>query len=881
MAFKVGSIFADTKINTKGWQQGLKSLTKSAAVAAGALATTVGTALVAATKKGNEFQISMKNINSIVDETIINTQQLTLALFKLDPALGDTTELTDGLYQAFSSGAEDAEEALEITTTSAKFAQGAITDVSTAVDAVTTATNAYGKENVTAQQAADLFFATVKDGKITGDQLASTIGQSIPLFASTGIELKELTAGMAAMTLQGVNASEATTQLNAIVNGFLKPSEGMTIALDKMGIASGAAFLEAKGLTGALEFLENVTGGNADAMAELMPNIRGMRGAMALTGEGGEAFTRILGDMEKSVVTVDDAFKEQEKTYAKFRNSINTNMILIGNISKSLSDDFVDGLTDVNVQIKEFLLSERGMRTVSTAVATIAASFETTKKVLEPLTSTVFVQFKDLLGTVGQLTVQLTGNTNDAFNGLNLMVRVVESLTNTFKLLVLPIKGNIETITNLLTLIREGADVVGAFFSFIKGDTSLKELRAQLSEAGGAAVQLGTDFVQTGGELITTLFDVINPFGDGVRTQAVQIEETWRQSFNSVKQNVSDSYTELLTGQKDFNEQQQQTQQLGNVATVEEDSNKNQTLIEQQKDTTNTLSNLWKTHWEQEKLNISDFVDTSLNMLNEFLNSASTIFNLVNDIREQELDLFLQSQQLRIDELSADHKEEIRLLRIRTEQEQEINRRLQEDGFIDKVEARRRNRDLRLDMNEEIRLIEIEHNKKLEEINQESLERENAIKKKQFEANKKLSIANVWIDSASAIMTYWAQSAKLGPVAGPIFAGIMTALTTGTAVAQTALISQQQFVPAFQSGGTMRGNGPARINEQGGEIVTLPDGTVVIPNDLSRVIMNNASRGDQSFKIVINNPMFSDERMIDSLTNKIVKKIGREMRIAI
>ena len=35
-------------------------------------------------------------------------------------------------------------------------------------------------------------------------------------------ELEQLTAGIAAMTKQGVNAANATTQLNSIVNAFIK-----------------------------------------------------------------------------------------------------------------------------------------------------------------------------------------------------------------------------------------------------------------------------------------------------------------------------------------------------------------------------------------------------------------------------------------------------------------------------------------------------------------------------------------------------------------------------------------------------------------------------------------------------------------------------------
>ena len=142
----------------------------------------------------------MSNVNTIIDETKISTQNLTKDLLKLDPALGNTTDLTNGLYQSFSSGAETAEEAMQTTVDSAKFAKAALTDTYTAVDVLTTAVNAYGKESMTTTQASDIFFTTIKKGKLTGEQLAGSIGQSIPLFASAKINLNELASGMAAMT---------------------------------------------------------------------------------------------------------------------------------------------------------------------------------------------------------------------------------------------------------------------------------------------------------------------------------------------------------------------------------------------------------------------------------------------------------------------------------------------------------------------------------------------------------------------------------------------------------------------------------------------------------------------------------------------------------
>ena len=120
--------------------------------------------------------------------------------------------------------------------------------------------------------------------------------------------------------------------------------------------------------------------------------------------------------------------------------------------------------------------------------------------------------------------------------------------------------------------------------------------------------------------------------------------------------------------------------------------------------------------------------------------------------------------------------------------------------------------------------------------------KENDAKKRQFEANKANQIAGIWIAAGLGIVAAWAQSiASLGPIAGAIFAGVLTAAIVGVSVAQTVVVGKQQFVPEYATGGTTTG-GAARINEKGGEIVNLPDGSLVIPNDISRQIASSTGK---------------------------------------
>ncbi len=86
------------------------------------------------------------------------------------------------------------------------------------------------------------------------------------------------------------------------------------------------------------------------------------------------------------------------------------------------------------------------------------------------------------------------------------------------------------------------------------------------------------------------------------------------------------------------------------------------------------------------------------------------------------------------------------------------------------------------------------------------------LKRKQFEANKRSSMANVAINTATAIMQAFAQ---LGPIGG----GIATAVIAATSAAQLAIIGSQKYIPALAKGGVVDKATLAMVGEDGAEAV--------------------------------------------------------------
>lgn len=816
MAFNAGAIIGKAKIDTTSWKTGLASMAKGTAVAMAAIVAAVGVAMVKAVKSANEFQKAMSNINTIVDETVVNTQDLAIALLKLDPALGNTTELTQGMYQAFSAGAETAAEAMEITTQAAMFAKAGLTDTFTAVDVITTAMNAYGKENMSAAEASDLLFNTIKRGKVTGAELAGSLGKSIPLFASVGVGMDELTAGLASMTKVGINANIATTQLNAMVNGFIKPSEAMTAALEKQGYTSGIAFLEAEGLAGALELLKGETEGNEDAIAKLIPNVRGMRGVMALARQGGEEFTKVLAEQQDVMGVTEEAFKEQEKTFDTFKNTMSQIQIVIGNVGKHFIDKIAVGAIAAGMGVRDFLLSNQGMEVIAQILGNIAAAWTGVKEVIKLLFETVLPPFKIIWDSITDAFKDHTTETKEGLGALNLLAGVFKAVAIAGQIFGKIIALNITAISDFITLTKDAFIAVDLLARVMSKEVTLADVREQFEKVGGSIKDMAVNYFDGTVDLVTSTVDSFKNFGGEVRTEALVIQQAIIESNATVSNYIRDNWQEIVSGQTDFTEDLLEL--INSLPEGSADAND-----DLEGDTKETLYNM-EAGWQDYFSTVSDGMGSMVTGLGEIFQMAS----------DQEIEL-LENQ--------FDTESSMRSAQVEAEQI------TQEEADILEEAARVRN-----------------------------LAKLNEAKKKAFDTNKKFNIADTIMTGASAIMGWWKAATSLGPIAGPIFAGIMTAATGALVGTKTALIGRQQFIPAKAEGGMA--SGLTRINEEGGEIVILPDQSLVVPHDLSRQIAGNSGQSTNNINVSFKGAIINNEMDLKRIVREVSTQLGRELRSA-
>lgn len=255
-----------------------------------------------------ELDARMRNVNSISGLSEAALSGLTGQVIDLSKELPQSANtLAEGLYDITSSGFQGA-AGLDVLRASAQAATAGLASTQTAAQAITAVLNAYGLSASHAGDVSDALFQTVNVGVVSFDQLAGTIGDVVGIASAANIDINQVGSAIATMTLSGINAAEAGTSLNRVIQSLLQPSDALAQVYKQLGYESGQSALATKGLRGVMDDLRVATGGNVTTLLDLFTDVRAARGAFALMAQDGQAYTRVSAQ-------IDDANNRQGATH--------------------------------------------------------------------------------------------------------------------------------------------------------------------------------------------------------------------------------------------------------------------------------------------------------------------------------------------------------------------------------------------------------------------------------------------------------------------------------------------------------------------------------------------------------------------------------------
>lgn len=265
---------------------------------------------ILSTKAAMNFEDQMSKVATMLDATTMHMlPDMGDAVKQLAVDYGMSTKvITDGLYAVLSAQIPAA-QAMEFMRVASEAAVGGITDVNTAVLALTKVMAAYQMGVEQATDASDFLFTIVRQGQLTFGDLASAIPMVTGIAAQAGLRMEELGAAVATTSKFLGNARRATFALSAMLSVFLKSTTEAKWVAFRYGVALNSATLQTEGLWGVLQKLRRAP---PEALAQIFPR-RGLRGILALL-QGIEKYGEDLIAMYQRQGAAAEAFSKRAET---------------------------------------------------------------------------------------------------------------------------------------------------------------------------------------------------------------------------------------------------------------------------------------------------------------------------------------------------------------------------------------------------------------------------------------------------------------------------------------------------------------------------------------------------------------------------------------
>jgi len=440
------------------------------AAAISGLGASIATVTAFATRSFYEVEQSLAKIVGLVGVAEDRVYSWGEALGGIASATAqDPGDLADALFYIASAGIRS-NEALEVLEQSAKAATAGLGDAKVVADAVTSAMNAYGEENLSAAEATDVLVATVREGKVEADSLAPVLGRVIPLAAELGIEFDQVGASLAAMTRLGLGAAEAATALRGIMTVLIRPSAQASKILAEYG-------LSAKGLRDTLKsnegdlldvllMLRDRFEGNGEALSRVFPRVRALTGVLNLVGENADQARGIFDLLAESTGALDEAFGAIESTEGfAFQQALADVKVSMMEIGRDIMPELAD-------MLRQFapIFTETIIPAIAGAIEWLFSFIEGVKQLWQA--------FQNLDPAIHNVVVGI-----GAFVGAFLLVKFNPILTG-LSLIAVAIAGigheareQAAEVQEFLDLMKAGADPEEVLFNKIVNSENLRDIR--------------------------------------------------------------------------------------------------------------------------------------------------------------------------------------------------------------------------------------------------------------------------------------------------------------------------------------------------------------------------------------------------------------------
>lgn len=273
---------------------GIGGMAGTLAIAGGAVAALTVALGVVAVKAAADFETQTTRLVTSAGELQSNLDMVRQGLLQLSVDTATSTEqLSAGMYYVESAGFHAA-AGLEVMRAAAEGAKSENADLDTVAKALTTVMVDYHMSANQASDAMNGLIAAVQNGKTNLQNLASSMGNVLPIASSLGIDFANVAGVMDTMTNSGMSARQAAQNLAHVLLALSAPSKIAVSSMADVGLSAQAVkdALVNQGLPEALQMIEDAVGKKfpkgsvayEQALKNILGGIVGVKLAAQLTG---------------------------------------------------------------------------------------------------------------------------------------------------------------------------------------------------------------------------------------------------------------------------------------------------------------------------------------------------------------------------------------------------------------------------------------------------------------------------------------------------------------------------------------------------------------------------------------------------------------------
>lgn len=523
---------------------GLSSSFNALKLAAGGIAGAIGgIAIGKIVGDLGDFSKAVAEVKTIAPDVIKNNKDLAKSFIELGSEFGtDAGKQAKLLYQIISAGITDAAKSQEALIASNKLAIGGLAGTEESVNILTTALNVYKDENLSAANAADILFTTVKLGKTTVSDLASTLGDVLPIAKTFGLSFEEVNGAIADLTAKGIpTTAKAVTALKGVLNGVIQAQGMLSGESKKVQDAFSISALKTKDFTTFLKDANAAIGGNEVKLKKLLGSIEGVTGFLTLSSDGFKGLTESIDQMTKSTGAADEAYKGIANTLGFQLDKLKANF---GNLILRFATEGESDLTNI-------------IKSINESIVFMIKNFDDVTKQVQRVILDVGIMafaFKGIPLIIKQIQISMT-SLNASINSSVFYVKVFGKIFAATRYQAIALNLTIKALKISLSF---GVLLVVDFI--IEKVLELKEeFGGFINLAQAGASQIKIYFLEAINAILPAINYVAEAFGRGFDVKAViednnkAIKESTK-SIDNLKKTASDS-KEFTKGMRDLQEE--------------------------------------------------------------------------------------------------------------------------------------------------------------------------------------------------------------------------------------------------------------------------------------------------------------------------------------